>query len=150
MYRLIIIAKYMQTHETEFDHYCCWMYTTVQEHQQTQWWVQCFTRFFRSFTGYPWLCVTHLPLNKMAAISQTIFSNAFNASLNENIFISIKISLKFIPNDLISSIPALVQIMAWRRPGTTHYLNQCLPDSLADIWGTRVRWVNWTRCRHSR
>ena len=30
--------------------------------------------------------------------------------------ISIKISLKFIPKGPINSIPALVQIMAWRRP----------------------------------
>ena len=37
--------------------------------------------------------------------------------LNENIQISIKISLKFVPKVPISNIPALVQIMAWRRPG---------------------------------
>ena len=37
--------------------------------------------------------------------------------LNENIRISIKISLKFVPKGLISKIPALVLIMAWRRPG---------------------------------
>ena len=35
--------------------------------------------------------------------------------LNENV--SIKISLKFVPQGPISNIPALVQIMAWRRPG---------------------------------
>ena len=38
-------------------------------------------------------------------------------SLNENIWISIKISLKFVPKGPINNIPALVQIMAWRRPG---------------------------------
>ena len=37
--------------------------------------------------------------------------------LNENISISIKISLKFVPKVPINNIPALVQIMAWRRPG---------------------------------
>ena len=37
--------------------------------------------------------------------------------LNENIWISIKISLKFVPKGPINNIPALVQIMAWRRPG---------------------------------
>ena len=31
--------------------------------------------------------------------------------------ISIKISLKFIPKGPINNIPALVQIMAWCRPG---------------------------------
>ena len=37
--------------------------------------------------------------------------------LNENARIAIKISLKFVPKGPINSIPALVQIMAWRRPG---------------------------------
>ena len=37
--------------------------------------------------------------------------------LNENIKIVIKISLQFVSNGPINDIPALVQIMAWRRPG---------------------------------
>ena len=37
--------------------------------------------------------------------------------LNENVSIAIKISLKFVPIGPIKNIPALVQIMAWRRPG---------------------------------
>ena len=37
--------------------------------------------------------------------------------LNENAWIPIKISMKFVPKDPINNIPALVQIMAWRRPG---------------------------------
>ena len=37
--------------------------------------------------------------------------------LNVNVRISIKISLKFVPKGPINNIPALVQIMAWRRSG---------------------------------
>ena len=37
--------------------------------------------------------------------------------LNEDARISIKISLKFVPKGPINNIPALVQIMAWRRSG---------------------------------
>ena len=37
--------------------------------------------------------------------------------VNENLWISIKISLKFVPEGQINNIPALVQIMAWCRPG---------------------------------
>ena len=37
--------------------------------------------------------------------------------LNENVWIPIKISLKFVHKGRINNIPALVQIMAWRRPG---------------------------------
>ena len=36
--------------------------------------------------------------------------------VNENLWILVKISLKFVPNVQISNIPALDQIMAWRRP----------------------------------
>ena len=43
---------------------------------------------------------------KMAAIFQTTFSNAF--FLNENVLISIKISLMFVPKGQINNIPALV------------------------------------------
>ena len=51
----------------------------------------------------------------MAAIFQTtIFKWIF---LNENIWISLRISLKFVPRVRINNIPALDKIMAWRRPG---------------------------------
>ena len=50
----------------------------------------------------------------MAAISQTTLSNAF---FNENLVISIEISLKFVHKGQFNNIPALVYIMAWRLPG---------------------------------
>ena len=37
--------------------------------------------------------------------------------LNENVWIPIKISLKFVPKGPINNIPALVKIMAWCRTG---------------------------------
>ena len=37
--------------------------------------------------------------------------------LNDIVRNSIEISLKYVPKGLINNIPALVQIMAWRRPG---------------------------------
>ena len=43
-----------------------------------------------------------------------IFKRIF---FNENVCISIEISLKFVPKGPIDNIPALVQIMAWHRPG---------------------------------
>ena len=55
----------------------------------------------------------------MAAIlADDIFKCIF---LNENVRISIKISLKFVPKRPINNIPVLVQIMAWRRPGDIHW-----------------------------
>ena len=43
-----------------------------------------------------------------------IFKRIF---LNENALIPIKISLRIVPKVPINYIPALVQIMAWLRPG---------------------------------
>ena len=54
--------------------------------------------------------LTHWGRDKIDAIFKYIFST-------ENLSISIKISLKFIPEGPINNIPALVQIMAWRRSG---------------------------------
>ena len=44
--------------------------------------------------------------------------------LNENVWISLGISLKFVPKVRMNNFPTLVQIMAWRRPGAKSYLNQ--------------------------
>ena len=59
--------------------------------------------------------LSHLLLDKMAAISQTLFSNAF--SWMKKYCILINISLKFVPKGPINNIPALVQIMAWCQIG---------------------------------
>ena len=53
--------------------------------------------------------LTHLPLDKMAAIlADNIFKCIF---LNENYIIPIQISLKFVPRCPIDNKPALVQVM---------------------------------------
>ena len=49
--------------------------------------------------------LTHLPLDKMAAISQTIFRFIF---VNENFYILIKILLKFVSKGPLDNNPALV------------------------------------------
>ena len=61
--------------------------------------------------------------------------------LNENIRISIKISLKFVPNGLINNIPALVLIMAWRRPGGKPLSEPMMIRSLTHICITQAQWV---------
>ena len=47
-----------------------------------------------------------------------LFADIFKCIfLNDNVQISLKISLKFVAKVQINNIPALVQIMAWCRPG---------------------------------
>ena len=62
--------------------------------------------------------------------------------LYENAQISLKISLKFVPKVRINNIPALVQIMAWRRPGDTPLSEPMLVSLLTHICFTRPQWVN--------
>ena len=62
-------------------------------------------------------------------------------SLNENIWISIKISLKFVPKCVINNIPALVQIMTWRRPGDKPLSEPLMVRLPTNICVTRPQWV---------
>ena len=64
--------------------------------------------------------------------------------LNENIRISIKISPKFVPKGPINNIPALVQIMAWRRSGGKPLSEPMVVSLLTHICVTRPQWVNST------
>ena len=64
--------------------------------------------------------------------------------LNENVQISIKISLKFVPKGPINNIPALVRIMAWRRAGDKPLSEPMMVSWLTHICVTRPQWVNTT------
>ena len=61
--------------------------------------------------------------------------------LNENVGISIKISLKFVPKGPINNNPALVQIMAWRRSGDKPLSEPMMASLLTHICVTRPQWV---------
>ena len=63
-------------------------------------------------------------------------------SFNENVWISIKISLKFVPKCPINNIPALVQIMAWRRSGDKPLSEPMMVNFPTHICVTRLQWVN--------
>ena len=64
--------------------------------------------------------------------------------LNEDISISINISLKFVPKGPINNIPALVQIMARRRPGDKPLSEPMMMGLLTHICVTRPQWVKKT------
>ena len=56
--------------------------------------------------------------------------------------ISCEIALRLTSWDLSDDKSTLVQVMAWCRQATSHYLNQCWPWSLAPYGVTRPQWVN--------
>ena len=62
--------------------------------------------------------------------------------LNENVWIPIKISMKFVPRGPINNIPALVQIMAWCRPGDKPLSEPMIISLPTHICVTRPQWVN--------
>ena len=62
--------------------------------------------------------------------------------LTENARTSIKISLKFVPKCRINTIPALVQIMAWRRSGDKPLSEPMMVNLPTHICVTRPQWVN--------
>ena len=65
--------------------------------------------------------------------------------LNEDIRILIEISLKFVPKGPINNIPALVQIMTWRRPGDKPLSEPIMVRLPTHICVTRPQWVNVSR-----
>ena len=56
--------------------------------------------------------------------------------------ISCKIVLKWMSMDLTDGKSTLVQVMAWCRQATRHYLSQCWPRSLSPYGVIRPQWVN--------
>ena len=64
--------------------------------------------------------------------------------LNENVYISITISLKFVLKGPINNIPALVQIMAWRRPGGKPLYEPIMISLLTHIYASlSLNELNW-------
>ena len=61
--------------------------------------------------------------------------------LTENVWIPIDISLKFVPKGQINNIPALVQMMAWRRPGDKPLSEPMMVSLTTHICVTRPQWV---------
>ena len=62
-------------------------------------------------------------------------------------------ALRWMPQDLTDDKSILVQVMAWCRQATSHYLSQCWPRSMSPHGITRSQWVNsfrlllyWFKC----
>ena len=62
--------------------------------------------------------------------------------LHENVWISINISLKFVPRGPINNILTLVQVMAWRRPGDKPLSEPMMVRLPTHKCATRPQWVN--------
>ena len=115
-----------------------WYYTMELNENQFSiefelWWIK------KTFVKWsPDLFNTLRPRQNGRHFPDDIFKCIF---LNENVWIPIKISLKFVPKGPINKIPALVQIMAWRRPGDKPLSESRMFILLPFICVTRPQWV---------
>ena len=115
----------------------CWLIIS-----EVQWQSPEGSRIRHQLLNSDWkVILTHWGRDKMDAISQTTFSSAF--LFNENVWITIKNSLKIVPKGPINNIPALVQIMAWRRPGDKPLSEPMLVSVPTHICVTRPEWVKY-------
>ena len=73
----------------------------------------------------------------------------FNLVVLIGIFISSKDNARrWMPRDLTDDKSTSVQVMAWCRQATSHYLSQCWPRFLSLYGVTRPQWVKcWAICR---
>ena len=96
-------------HYQNFKHCCS---VALWQQRSRSWWKayhmsHCGMKFIFQFN-------TLRPRQNGRHFAEDIFKCIY---LNENAWIMIKISMKFVPKGPINNIPVLVQIMAWRRPG---------------------------------
>ena len=94
------------------------------------------------FCGLFKLINTLKPRRNEQHFADDIFKRIF---FNENVWISIEISLKFVPKGPINNIPALVQIMVWRRSGDKPLSETNMVSLPTHICVTRPQWVKITK-----
>ena len=93
---------------------------------------------FSNLFDYLYQVNTLRPRQNPRHFADDIFKSIF---LNENARIALKISLKFVPDGPINNIPALVQIMAWRRLGDKPLSEPMMVSSLTHICLARPQWL---------
>ena len=79
------------------------------------------------------------PRHKGRHFTDDVFKCIF---FNENVWIALKISLKFVSKGPINNIPSSVQIMAWRRPGRKPLSELMLVSLVTHICVTRPQWAS--------
>ena len=102
-------------------------------------WVQTVRNFPRYYDkGFSGIFNTLRPRQNGRHFPDDIFKWIF---LNENVWISIKISLKFVLKGPVNNIPALVRIMVWRRSGDNPSSEPMMDSLPTHICVTRPQWV---------
>ena len=104
---------------------CFWECGVIKDEMYCLWWVPLNTLRPRQDGG-------HFPDDIFKCIP-----------LNENVWIFIKISQKFVLKGPINNIASLVQIMAWWRPGAKPLSEPMMVNLLTHICITQPQWVKF-------
>ena len=84
--------------------------------------------------------LTHWPLGNFHEILGYLSFQTI--SVIDGWVISCELALRWMSLDLTDDKSTLVQVMAWCRQATSHYLSQCWPSSMSPYGVTRPQWVN--------
>ena len=92
-----------------------------------------------------WLCfvvvmllITHWSLGDVTMIKKYCFQTHYSEQqLRDSMW-----NYSWMPQNLTNQKSTLIQVMAWCRQATSHYLNQCWPSSMSPCGITRPQWVN--------
>ena len=118
--------------------------SNYETHMLLQWFTDDTTGAVQvNYRIYPWWWLkfnTLRPRQNGRHFPDDIFKWIF---LNENVWITINISLKLVLRGPIKNIPTLVQVMAWRRPGDKPLSEPMMVRLPTHICVTRPQWVNW-------
>ena len=125
-----LVIKYLKTNKFHYN-LINFRKNTHKRHPMAPWAMGCLLWVQSVNTLGPRQIGCHFPDN--------IFKCIF---FNENVWISIKISLKCVPKGPVNSIPALVQIMAWHWPGNKPLSATMMVRLLTHICVTRPP-VSW-------
>ena len=90
-----------------------------------------------------YIYLTYLPLGNFRYLIFQIIS------VIDDWVISCELALRWMLLDLTDDKSTMVQVMAWCRQATSHYLSQCWPRSLLPYSITRPQWVNTLKLRRN-
>ena len=82
--------------------------------------------------------LTHWSLGDVTLIWKVLFKPIIQNSILRN---CCGIALRWMPQNLTNAKSTMVQVMAWCRQATSHYLSQCRPMSMSPYGVTRPQWV---------
>ena len=96
---------------------------------------------------HPWPIPRKTPLINTLSLKQNCYHFPYDIFkyifLTNNVWISIKFSLTFVLKGPINNIPALIQMMAWRRSGDKQLSEPIKGSLLTPICVTRTQRVKW-------